>query len=77
MCKGHLGLDEVDGREHDVRGEEWSSCVHVHPGRFVPLPGFLFLCRRCSESDDSVYLHLGIQHSNSLCVISCLFFRIF
>ena len=33
----------------------------------------LFLCGRCSESEDSVYLNLGIQHSNSLSVISCLF----
>ena len=35
-------------------------------GRFVPSRLPLFLCGCCSESEDSVYLNLGIQHSSSL-----------
>ena len=35
----------------------------------------LFLCGCCSESENSVYLNLGIQHSISLWAISCFFFQ--
>ena len=43
----------------------WPVC----PSSWLPL----FLCGCSSESEDSVYLNLGIQHSISLCAISCLF----
>ena len=45
------------------------SLAGLSPSR---LPLFLGGC--CSESEDSVFLNLGIQHSISLCAISCLFF---
>ena len=49
-------------------------CFSLFPWPVCPPPGFLcFFCGCCSESEDSVYENLGIQHSNSLCVISCLF----
>ena len=47
------------------------------PFSTCPLPEFFFLCGRYSESEDSVYSNLEIQHSNSLCVISCLFSHFF
>ena len=50
-------------------------CFSWFPWPVCPPPGFLcFFVDVASESEDSVYLNLGIQHSNSLCVISCLFF---
>ena len=47
------------------------------PGLFVAPPGFLFLCGRCSESEDSVYLNLGIQHSKQPVCYLMSFFCIF
>ena len=72
------------GWESGATDELWYSadffsgcgCFSWFPWPVCPPPGFFFLCGRCSESEDSVYLNLGIQHSISLCAISCLLFCI-